>query len=469
MTTDYQKSERQSRTQFLAGILTKTSSVSYRTLLFSIVVVSVLLRLLSAAYQGNTISDLPGVFDQISYDGLARRVVDGYGFSFSEGHWPATRAGEPTAHWSYLYTVYLIFIYKIFGAYPLVARVIQAIVVGIFQPLFTWRIGRRLFGRTVGLIAAAISAVYIYFFYYAGGLLTESFYIVCILWVFDVAFRIVDTDPDARGKRFLWKWFELGLAVSFTVLLRQLFLLFLPFLFFWIWWNVRENAIHGTGEKHIWKSKIHWSAIKGLAMAILILIVMIIPWSVRNYRAFGTFVLLNTNAGFAFYWGNHPVHGTKFIPLLSQPYQDLIPPKLLALNEGMLDRALLQEGIKIVLNNPVRYALLSLSRVEEYFKFWPTRDSGLISNLSRVGSFGILLPFMLYGLWISFSKLQKPDYPDQRSNLLVIYLFLMVYSGIHFLTWTLIRYRLPVDAFLILFAALGIENIVNRIGTVIKR
>ena len=141
---------------------------------------------MSAFYQGNTVKDLPGIYDQISYDGLARRVMDGHGFSFAEGHWPATRAGEPTAHWSYIYTIYLVAIYKLFGTYPLIARVVQALIAGVFQTMLFWRIGTRLFGRAVGLIAGALNAIYIYFFYYAGGLITETFYITGILWTFDL-------------------------------------------------------------------------------------------------------------------------------------------------------------------------------------------------------------------------------------------------------------------------------------------
>jgi hypothetical protein len=430
-----------------------------RKVLLTIMLFALLLRIISAVYQGNNVTDLPGIFDQISYDGLARRVVEGYGFSFAEGHWPATRAGEPTAHWSYLYTLYLALIYKLFGFYPVMARVIQALIAGIFQTILVWRVGTRLFGRTVGLVAAALNAVYIYFFYYAGALITETFYITGILWTFDSAFRLVDasrSEGEGRHGATWGQWLEFGLAMGVTILLRQVFLLFLPFLYLWLWWNIRQNDIDR------WKRTFHWSALRGLAAATVVLALMILPFTIRNYRAFGTFVLLNTNAGFAFYWGNHPIHGTQFVPLQPESYQDLIPSRLLVLNEGMLDRALLQEGIKIVVDDPVRFILLSFTRIEEYIKFWPSRDSSLISNISRVGSFGILLPFMLYGLWISFSRLRKPSFDGQGMYLSVIYQFIVVYASIHLLSWTLIRYRLPIDAALLLFAAKGIENLFSK-------
>ena len=438
-------------------IMNRSYSISAWTLLSSIMALAVLLRLASAFYQGNSVTDLPGVYDQISYDGLARRVVDGYGFSFAEGHWPVTRGGEPTAHWSYLYTLYLTVIYKFFGVYPLIARVIQALLAGIFQTILMWRIGTRLFNRTVGLIAAALNAAYIYFFYYAGALITETFYITGILWTFDICFRLLR--EDAKNIRFV-QWFELGMAIGFTVLLRQVFLLFLPFLYIWIWWNKRHVEPVG------WKRHLGISTVKGLVLSTSVLVLMVLPFTIRNYRAFRTFVLLNTNAGFAFYWGNHPIHGTHFMPLLSVPgrdYQSLIPPDLLNLNEGELDKALLKEGIRIVMSDPVRYIELSFSRIEEYIKFWPSEDSSFLSNVSRVGSFGILLPFMLLGLGISLLRFRDPSYPAQKPYLLILYLFIVIYASIHLLSWTLIRYRLPIDGFLIVFAALGFYTLAQRI------
>jgi hypothetical protein len=431
-----------------------------------IILVSVFLRLFSAIYQGNDISTLPGIYDQVSYDGLARRVLQGNGFSFAENHWPATRGGEPTAHWSYLYTIYLVVVYKIFGVYPLIARLIQAILTGILQTWFTWRIGRRLFGARVGLIAASLSAVYIYFFYYAGGLITEPFYIVGILWTFDSAFRIVGWRKEKGKVPRWWNWLELGIAVAVTVLLRQLFLLLVPFIFLWIWWNYDDNPLPEPGGQGRRVYSLNISALKGLFLAGVIVVLMILPWTIRNYKAFGTFVVLNTNAGFAFYWGNHPIHGTHFMPLLpggEEAYRSIIPPELLVLNEGQLDKALLREGLRIVADDPVRYILLSLSRIEEYIRFWPSKDSGLLSNISRVGSFGILLPFMVWGLYVSTRSFRKPSHPDQRSQLFIIYMFFVIYTLIHLLSWTLIRYRLPLDGFLVIFAALGIDNIARKL------
>lgn len=412
-----------------------------------IIVVAVLLRLGAALYMGNQVTNLPGTFDQVSYDMLAQRVNGGFGFTVAADWWPATPAGEPTAHWSYLYTLYLAAIYAVVGYQPLIARLLQAVLAGLLMPWLTYRLGTRHFNRTVGLVAAGLSAIFIYFVYYAAALMTETFYILGILWTLDVAGQLGQPQADASGsRRFQWLW--LGLALSVTVLLRQVFLLFIPVLFCWLLWqSYRYQA----------RSMLRMMGI--LAGATAIVVAMIIPWTIRNYRAFDTFVLLNTNAGFAFFWGNHPIHGYNFIAILppdGPSYQDLIPPELRSLNEAKLDQALLKEGLGFVRDDPVRYVILSISRIKDYFKFWPSPESGLISNLSRVFSFGILLPFMLFGVIYYLRR-------SLTNETLLLYLFMVTYTGIHLLTWALIRYRLPVDAILLVFSAAAIVKLAELV------
>ena len=69
---------------------------------------------------------------------------------------------------------------------------------------------------------------------------------------------------------------------------------------------------------------------------------------------------------------------------------------------------------------------------------------------------------MLYGLWLSVWRCWRGENLQQRAYLGLLYLFMVIYTLIHLLSWALIRYRLPVDAILILFAALGLVELVTR-------
>ncbi len=419
-------------------------------ILIGIITISTLLRIGAALYLGNQINDMPGVSDQISYHTLGIRLAQGYGFTFDRPWWPATQAGEPTAHWSYLYTYFVSAIYWLLGPHPLMVRLIQAIIIGIVQPLLIFTIGKISFNSAVGLFAAAITALYIYFVYYSATLMTEPFYIIGILSILLISIWITK-DPEKvlqESRNFIFFASLLGISTSLTILLRQVFILFLPFLYLWFL---------------IVLSKRYFSQTLGLiGINIFIISLFILPFTIYNYDRFNQFVLLNTNAGFAFYWANHPIYGTHFEGILSQStYLDLLPKELYGLNEAALDKELLNRGLQFVFQDPIRYFLLSLSRIPIYFMFWPSPQSSLLSNLSRVGSFGLFLPFMLYGLFTTLFAKDK-NKVTICSPIFLLSLFIVIYSLIHIFTWTLIRYRLPVDAVLVLFAAVSLSKLIQK-------
>lgn len=437
-------------------------------ILIAILVVSVMLRAAAAFSLGEQVVDLPGTADQISYHTLALRVLGGHGFTFDRDWWPLTAAGSPTAHWSYLYTFYLVAVYALFGPHPLVARLIQSLVVGLLQPYLAYRLADQIFPpsfhlesdavnpssvqepKWIPLLAAAITALYAYFIYYAATLMTEPFYITAILAALCLTIAIArrTLGPGTRGaaKESLMLRIGLGLALAVAVLLRQLFLIFVPFLCLWL--------AASTYRRQGWRQ-----SLVSILLPVFIVGLAILPFTVYNYARFGRIVLLNTNSGFAFFWGNHPIYGTNFVDILppeGPSYQDLIPAELRKLDEAALDQALFKRGLQYVLDDPGRYVLLSLSRIKSYFKFWPEPTSNALSNITRISSFGLFLPFMIYGLLRSLVKRPSP-YAS------LVYLFVSLYAAIHLLSWALIRYRLPVDAVMIIFAGLGVAHLMIRL------
>lgn len=420
-------------------------------ILIGIIFLSVLFRVGAALFLGNQINEMPGVSDQISYHTLGIRLADGHGFTFDRPWWPATQAGEPTAHWSYLYSYFVASIYWLFGPHPLMVRLLQSLIVGIFHPLLIFIIGKITFNSRIGLIGAAITSIYIYFVYYSATLMTEPFYITGILIILGISGWIVKNAHQILENRRQLLLFAvlLGVATSMTILLRQAFVLFLPFLYFWLLFVLRKNYLI--------------PALKIIALNVLIITFFILPFTIYNFERFNQFVLLNTNAGFAFYWANHPIYGMHFEGILTQStYLDLLPRELYGLNEAALDRELLKRGLQFVFQDPLRYFFLSLSRIPIYFMFWPSPQSSILSNISRIGSFGLFLPFMIYGLVITTIK-KNAEKLNLYSPIFLLLLFILVYSLIHIFTWTLIRYRLPVDAVLVLFAAVGISDLILKI------
>lgn len=418
-------------------------------LLIAILCISVLLRVGVALYLGDIVDAPPLLTDQRSYHQLGMRLLAGHGYSFEHAWYPFTPADTPTAHWSFLYSLFVAAIYGLFGPHPLAVRLVQAVLGGLLLPWMLYRLTLSVFSGRPGthpqpataraaLLAAAIAAVYLYFVLYAATLMTEVFYTVALLWSLEVALRIGRRLRE--GEPIPWGLtLQLGGSLGVAALLRQSILPWVPVLFPWLTFQ-RSNV----------------QTFQRLFLAGLVLLAFILPWTYRNYRVYGQFLLLNSNTGYAMYSAQHPMHGTNFREFDAAP----VPDDLHGQNEAQWDRELMQRGIQFVLDDPARYLLLSLSRVRAFFEFWPTPDTTLLHNVGRVGSFGIFLPFMLYGLFLSLKT--RPPAPQMR-NTQLLYLFIAFYSLLHILTWAMVRYRLPVDAAAIPFAALAIQDLYQRL------
>ena len=408
---------------------------------------SILLRLGVALYLGDIVDAPPLLTDQRSYHALGARLIGGHGFSFGTPWYPFTPPDTPTAHWSFLYSLYVALLYAAFGVHPLAARLVGAVLSGLLLPWLVYRLARRLFpGQTpVALLAAGCGALYAYFVLYGATLMTESFYIAALLWTLERSMALAERPTLAGGA-------VLGLGLGLATLLRQSILPWIPVLFLWLLWaGWRGGRLRRMGA--------------GLLAAATVLALSILPFTLRNHRAYGRFLLLNSNTGYAMYSAQHPLHGTSFQEFTPAP----VPEELRGLNEAQLDRRLLRRGIGFVLAEPGRYLLLSLSRVGDYFEFWPTPGTTLLHNLGRTGSFGLFLPFMVGGLWLA---LRAAGLDRSRASwlrfsstpLALALLFMALYSLLHVLTWAMPRYRLPVDAVALPFAALALLALARRVS-----
>jgi 4-amino-4-deoxy-L-arabinose transferase-like glycosyltransferase len=401
-----------------------------KQLLTLILAAAILIRIPIAFLMGDQVTVLPGIYDQVSYNALARSLLDGRGYSFTKNWYPFTPANTPTAHWSFIYPLYLAGIYAVTGYHPLAARLLQGIVGGVLICLLVYLIGRRVVDEITGLVGAALAAVYGYFIYYNVALMTETFFIVLVLFSLYLGLEL-------KEKPVLARWALLGLALGVAGLLRQTILLFVPFLLLWLFWELKKSGVP-------W-----WY----FAVPIVIIVLLIAPWTIRNYVVYHRFLPLNSNAGYAFYASNHPHLGTHWS---NDSIVVPVPEELAGKNEAELNQALTRKGMEFILADPGRYLWLTLNKTLEYFKFWPSSDSSRISNLNRVLSFGLYLPFMLLGLYLSFSRWR---------NFVPLYLFMIIHTAIHLLSWPSLRYRLPVDAVLMVFAGLTIIELAKQLKT----
>ncbi len=166
--------------------------------LWGILILAVILRLGASVWLGDTLEGAQQVrvFDQHSYQALAESILAGKGYSFDKPWYPfRSPAGAPTAHWSFVYPLYLSAVYAVAGPHPLAARLVQVVIVGLLTIWLVFRIGRRLFGENVGLIAAFLTAVYPYFVFHDATLMTEPFFISAVLASLELSMELVGFGP----------------------------------------------------------------------------------------------------------------------------------------------------------------------------------------------------------------------------------------------------------------------------------
>ena len=432
--------------------------------LAAIILLSILLRAGVALYLGDTV---PFGKDERSYSVLAERLATGHGYSFPAPWYPFAEADAPTSHWSFLYTAFVAAVYAVAGPHPLAARLVQAVAVGVLMPWLTWRLARRLTieeGRRrpsrrrkiVPLIAAGLSAVYAYFVLYGAMVQTEAFFICALLWSLERGLAVASFDeappgrlaPSSRSAQdALWTGVSFGVSLGVATLLRQSILPWVAVMFLYL--AIRRLKIED------WKIGRSWRGLAPLVVAGVVMVGCIVPFTVRNYLVYDNFLLLNSNAGYAMYAAQHPMHGTSFREYEAAPLPEELAGQ--GLNEAEWDDALMERGIGFVLAEPGRCLMLSLSRVRDYFEFWPTADSSTLFNVGRVASIGVMLPFMGYGLYLALFRNGRQTFNLQPAIFLAV--FMAFYSLLHIFTWAMSRYRLPVDAVALVFAALAIAEI----------
>jgi 4-amino-4-deoxy-L-arabinose transferase-like glycosyltransferase len=170
------------------------------------------------------------------------------------------------------------------------------------------------------------------------------------------------------------------------------------------------------------------------------------PWAMRNIHVHGTFVLISTQGGFALYEGNnstvtgilaiddHHFYKTLAQRYLEEQYSEVARSKLFQ-----------ADAVKFIYENPWRFAQLCFIRFIQFWKFYSPR-APLSDNLIMTASFGVALPFFL---------IQMLRLGWRRGPEMLLLLIILCQTGVHVVYIAVVRYRLPIEPFVIVMAIPG--------------
>ena len=169
------------------------------------------------------------------------------------------------------------------GLGTLGVQLLQA-VLGAVTVVPVYRIADRNYGRRAAQIAALLVAFNPILLAFATRLWSETLFIALLMFALDWITRA----PAMRH------WVLAGLALGLASLTRPMIVTFLPLLGAWVLWQAWRE---GTG----------WGPwITRFAVLAACCFAVILPWSVRNLRATGSFVLIDSNGAFNFMVGTQP-------------------------------------------------------------------------------------------------------------------------------------------------------------------
>ena len=223
---------------------------------------------------------------------IAQALATGYGYADSFSNVYIRHTG-PTAWLPPAYPLLLAAVFKVFGVYTRAsAWVILAIncALSAWTAMAVWELGARFSGLKNARWAGWLWALYPAAMQYAVRWVWEMTLTTALFaWVIVLAVRMrVEPSHNTLSR---WAWF--GVTWGLIALSNSTLLLFLPVCGIWI--------LLGS-----WRHPELPRSLAAATLAGLIFIAALTPWTLRNYRAFHTFIPLRGNFGAEMYMGNGP-------------------------------------------------------------------------------------------------------------------------------------------------------------------
>jgi 4-amino-4-deoxy-L-arabinose transferase-like glycosyltransferase len=206
-----------------------------------------------------------------------------------------------------LYTVFLAACSYLFDSQVQRLRLIQAIV-GALTVVPMYLLTSQLFGRRVALLAALLAALDFTLAASATELLTETLFVFGLATLLWLLLR-------AASLQSAW-WAALaGLALGALTLLRSVALPLLPLGALWL--LAQEPR---TRNQEPLDTSVRRFSVLGYrlfpALAYLVAAILVIaPWTIRNYRAYGALILVDTTGVENLWLDNNPAGATPVDPL----------------------------------------------------------------------------------------------------------------------------------------------------------
>ena len=367
--------------------------------------------------------------DSRLYEALAHSLLSGAGYA---------RAGQPTALVTPAYPLFLAALHWLGIESPLGVGFVQSII-GAATCVLIAMLGRHLGGDQVAVVAGILSACYVHLIFWTGYVLTDTLFVFFLVASLVALLRWQDNLDSHLRAGFA------GVLLGIGTLTRPHLAGFAILAGLWtivIAGRRRRAAVHS-----------------GLFL-LLGLTMVLAPWTLRNYRVLGVPIVGSTLGGEVLYQGNSigATGGTGGY-LDARDFRPLELPS--GLTEIEVDRAYSHAAWQFMLDNPEDLPELALRK---FVNMWrPTYEGSSVCNLWIFGgSYLFVVAFSLLGI----ARRWKNGLGQSEGLLLLCVAFLLI---LHLIIPGMIRYRLPAEPLLIVFAAAALQPLGELTGWTLTR
>jgi 4-amino-4-deoxy-L-arabinose transferase-like glycosyltransferase len=307
----------------------------------------------------------------------------------------------------------------------------QVLLDALLSTLAVWLVFRltlELFAdRGAAYIAALVTAFYPYLIFYSAIGLTEPLFVALLLAAFLAWYR----------GAFVWA----AVFAVLGILTRPAIELLGPVLVGYF-----AYFFHGLGIRAAARQLIVYAAVYMALMS---------PWWAHNYAAYGSFVRLNLGAGMLLYAGNNPMNqsggGIDGVDWDLHHFDDISDPV-------MHDRAYRDAALNYIREQPAHFIDMAARKFIRFWQLWPYAQGYRSKFYVAVSllSFGpvLVLSLVYLALW-GRRDLRK------ITPILILTAYL---TAVHCVLVSSIRYRLPIEPFLIIFASVAISRIARGLS-----
>jgi len=320
-----------------------------------------------------------------------------------------------------------------------IVRVFQSLLL-VLQAFLLCKISLSIFDdELTAYITFILILFYPFFIFYQGLLLSENIFITLLIISFYYLYCWYDND-FALNKYFVLS----NLFFVLTIYSKGTLSVLPPLLLSAFYFINTYNKIR---------------TVKILIFSTVLYSILLSPWWIRNYDIFDQFVPFTTSSGMNLYLGNNPYNLTGGCDWSKDVDMDEISSLFdikdekdeLRSNQIFKDRA-----VEFIKDNPGRFLELAILKFKRFYNIVPNADGynkGYYKWLTLLSYGSILILFIISTVF----------HIKEYKKLSAIYILFLYITLIHMIVIASLRYRLPLEPFMILMASPLIAKVSLRL------